>query len=153
MNEELILLGKVILSGLLAAVVGIEREFAEKPAGLRTHMLIGATSTFLVTMAIRAVETFGPQGFVSTDPVRIIQAIVTGVSFLGAGAILKNVQKGEEQIEGFTTSASILSVAAVGIAIALDDYILAAGVTLWNLFVNWGINYIVERLKGKASDT
>ena len=147
---ELQLLGKIIVAGLLAGLVGLEREFAEKPAGLRTHMLVGATSAFLVIMAIRSVSLFGPADFIRTDPIRIVEAIVVGISFLGAGTILKHARQGDDFVEGLTTSASILSVAAVGIAVALDAFVLAAGVTLWNVFVNWGINRIVKRIKDRT---
>jgi putative Mg2+ transporter-C (MgtC) family protein len=147
--QELILLGKVILGSLLGGIVGLEREFAAKPAGLRTHMLVGATSTFLVLMAVRAVSFFGSSDFLRTDPIRILEAIVVGISFLGAGTILKSARQ-DEPIEGLTTSASILSVAAVGIAVGFNAFILAAGVTLWNLFVNWGLNYLVQMLKAKT---
>ena len=148
--QELLLLGKIILASLLGGLVGLEREFADKPAGLRTHMLVGATSTFLVIVAVRAVSFLGDQDLIRTDPIRILEAIVVGVSFLGAGTILKNVRKGDQSVEGLTTSASILSVAAVGIAVGLNAFILAIGVTLWNLFVNWGINYIVHLVKRRA---
>ena len=148
--QELVLLGKVIFSSLLGGVVGLEREFAAKPAGLRTHMLVGATSTFLVLMAIRAVNFLDTQVSIRSDPIRIVEAIVVGISFLGAGTILKNTRQ-DEPIEGLTTSASILSVAAVGIAVGFNSFILAVGVTLWNLFVNWGLNYLVQRLKAKTN--
>jgi putative Mg2+ transporter-C (MgtC) family protein len=128
-------------------VVGLEREFADKPAGLRTHMLVGATSAFLVLMAFRAVDSLDQEAYLRTDPIRIIEAIVVGISFLGAGTILKNVRQGEGDVEGLTTSASILSVAVVGIAVALNNFVLAVAVTLWNLFVNWGINKLVVTIK------
>jgi putative Mg2+ transporter-C (MgtC) family protein len=113
-------------------------------------MLVGATSTFLVIMAVRAVSFFGPQTSIRSDPVRILEAIVVGISFLGAGTILKNVRQGDESIEGLTTSASILSVAAVGIAVGFNAFVLAVGVTLWNLFVNWGLKYLVQIVKRKT---
>jgi len=148
--QELVLLGKIIFGSLMGGVVGLEREFAEKPAGLRTHMLVGATSTFLVIMAVRAISLLDPQAPVRSDPIRILEAIVVGISFLGAGTILKNTRQ-DEPIEGLTTSASILSVAAVGIAVGFNAFILAVGVTVWNLFVNWGLNYLVQWLKAKTN--
>ena len=147
MTEEFLLIGKVIAASILGGIVGLEREFADKLAGLRTHMLVGATSTFLVVLAIRAIAMVGSQGQIRSDPVRIIEAIIVGISFLGAGTILKNIRHGDETIEGLTTGASILSVAAVGIAVGLDAFLLAVGVTIWNLFVNWGLNYLVQRIK------
>jgi putative Mg2+ transporter-C (MgtC) family protein len=150
MFEELSLLGKVIVASLLGGLVGLEREFADKPAGLRTHMLVGATSAFLVILAYRAVNILSAEDYLRTDPIRMIEAIVVGISFLGAGTILKHTHHSEEEVEGLTTSASILSVAAVGIAIGLNNFLLAVGVTMWNLFVNWGLKYVISiKMRGK----
>lgn len=144
MAEELTLLGKVIVASLLGGLVGLEREFADKPAGLRTHMLVGATSAFLVILAYQAVSVLSTEDYLRTDPIRMIEAIVVGISFLGAGTILKNTGQKDGDVEGLTTSASILSVAAVGIAVGLNNFILAVGVTVWNLFVNWGLKYVIS---------
>lgn len=148
-SSEVQMLGKIIIAALLGGIVGIEREFAERPAGLRTHMLVGATAAFFVLLANRMLASFAPDDVVNADPVRVVEAIVVGISFLGAGTILKYREDGQRMVEGLTTSASILSVAAIGIAVALDAYILAAGAALLNLFINWGLMYIVDRTKGK----
>lgn len=148
--SELQILGRILISAVFAGLIGLEREFADKPAGLRTHMLVGTTSTLLVMLAIQMVNSFDPESLINTDPIRIVEAIVVGISFLGAGTIIKYQREGEKDVEGLTTSASILSVAAVGIAVALDDLILAGGVTALNLLINWGLNYIVQRAKRKA---
>ena len=149
-SSELQILGRILISAVFAGLIGLEREFADKPAGLRTHMLVGTTSTLLVMLAIQMVSSFNPESLINTDPIRIVEAIVVGISFLGAGTILKYQRAGEKDVEGLTTSASILSVAAIGIAVALDDLILATGVTTLNLLINWGLNYIVQRAKRKA---
>jgi putative Mg2+ transporter-C (MgtC) family protein len=149
LSTELQILGKIVIAALLGGLVGIEREFAERPAGLRTHMLVGATATFLVLLAIQIVSSFDQQNLIRTDPIRIVEAIVVGISFLGAGTIIKYRQAGEGVVEGLTTSASILSVAAIGIAVALDAFVLAAGAAFLNLFINWGLMYIVNRVKSK----
>lgn len=143
---ELQLLGKILVGALLGGLVGLEREFAEKPAGLRTHMLVGATATFLVVLARQMVLSFEAQNILNTDPVRVMEAIIVGISFLGAGTILKSNREGEQTVEGLTTSASILSVAAIGIAVALDAFILAAGATVLNLIINWGLAFFVHRI-------
>lgn len=149
-TTELQMLGKIVLAALLGGVVGIEREFAERPAGLRTHMLVGATAALFVLLADRMLSSFAPDDLITADPVRVVEAIVVGISFLGAGTILKYREQGQRVVEGLTTSASILSVAAIGIAVALNTFVLAAGVTLLNLFINWGLMYIVERTKAKS---
>lgn len=150
MVNEFQLLGKIILAAVLGGLVGLEREFAEKPAGLRTHMLVGGTATFLVTLAQRMVLSFEQPEILNTDPVRVMEAIIVGISFLGAGTILKYNREGERVVEGLTTSASILSVAAIGIAVALNTFVLAVGVTALNLFINWGLAYIIQRVTKKT---
>lgn len=144
---EFQMLGKIIVAALLGGLVGLEREYAEKPAGLRTHMLVGATSALFVLIARYMILSFEPQDILTTDPVRIVEAIVVGISFLGAGTIFKHRQEGEQVVEGLTTSASILLVSAIGIAVALNAFILAAGATLLNLGINWGLYYIISRVK------
>lgn len=149
MSTELQILGKVAIAALLGGLVGLEREFAERPAGLRTHMLVGATAALFVMLAAQMISSFEPQDIVTVDPVRVIEAIVVGVSFLGAGTIFKYTRQGEGIVEGLTTSASILSVAAIGIAVALDAFVLAVGAALLNLFINGGLMSIVPRTNPK----
>jgi putative Mg2+ transporter-C (MgtC) family protein len=148
-STELQILGKVVLAAILGGVVGLEREFAERPAGLRTHMLVGATAALFVMLAQQMISAFEPRDRMMVDPVRVIEAIVVGVSFLGAGTIFKYTRQGEGVVEGLTTSASILSVAAIGIAIALDAFVLAVGTALLNLFINVALVSIVARANPK----
>lgn len=144
---ELLFLGKIVAAAFLGGLVGLEREFAQKPAGLRTHMLVCATSAFLVMLAVLMVSSFEPQNIINTDPIRLVEAIVVGISFLGAGTIIKHNR--DRSVEGLTTSASILAVSAIGIAVALDAYILAVGVTILNLIINWGVMYVANRAKSE----
>lgn len=152
-STEFQMLGKIVIAALLGGLVGIEREFAERPAGLRTHMLVGATSTLFVMLADVMLSAFDPRDILTADPVRVVEAIVVGISFLGAGTILKYRDQGERVVEGLTTSASILSVAAIGIAVALDVYVLAVGAAILNLFINWGLMSLVNRAKDQAKQT
>ena len=86
--------------------------------------------------------SFEPQNIVTVDPIRIVEAVVVGIGFLGAGTSFKHTRGGEQVVEGLTTSASILLVAAIGIAVAISVFILATGATLLNLFINWGLMYL-----------
>ncbi len=144
-------LGLVGIAGLLGAVIGIEREIAGKPAGLRTHIFICAGSALFMLLGRAIVESFGlphpAQGAsnVSADPVRIMQAIVVGISFMGAGTIIHH---GHDRIEGLTTAATIFLVAAIGIAVAIDQLILAVFVTLGAIMVLVLLG-LVEKLCGK----
>lgn len=116
------ILGSVALAMILGAAIGLEREAKDKPAGLRTHMLVAGAATFLVALSDVAVKRFDVDlgtGLVRSDPIRIIEAVITGISFLGAGTILRH--KGSDHIEGLTTAGSLLFVAALGVCVALSQ--------------------------------
>jgi putative Mg2+ transporter-C (MgtC) family protein len=130
-QNQLQILMYVGLSMVLGAVIGFEREVEEKPAGLRTHMLVAGAAALFVALVDIVVERFSVGlgvDLVRSDPVRIIEAVVTGISFLGAGTIV--LRRGKQQVEGLTTAASILFTAAVGVCVALAQFVLAVGATL-----------------------
>jgi len=109
-NRLLIVLLRVFAAVLLGAVVGIERERAGKPAGLRTHMLV-SLGTAVVVIACQ------DTGMSLDGLSRVIQGIVTGIGFIGAGTILKlNEQR---EIQGLTTAAGLWMTAAIGVAVGL----------------------------------
>jgi len=93
------------LAAVLGGIVGLQRERVHSTAGLRTHMLVCLGAAFFVLAAVEA-------GASATDVSRVVQGIVAGVGFLGAGAILKIGESG--QVHGLTTAASIWLTAAVG---------------------------------------
>jgi putative Mg2+ transporter-C (MgtC) family protein len=101
---------RVFAAVLLGAVVGIERERAGKPAGLRTHMLVSLGTAVLVIACQDSGMSLDGQS-------RVIQGIVTGIGFVGAGTILKlNEQR---EIQGLTTAAGLWMTAAIGVAVGL----------------------------------
>lgn len=127
---ELSNLGLVALAAVLGAIVGVEREIADKPAGLRTHMFVCAAAAMLMLLGDAVIEQFqkdSAEHAVDADPIRIIQAIVIGISFLGAGTIF---HQGNDRVEGLTTAASILLASGVGIAVAVGQIIFAVGTAL-----------------------
>lgn len=137
------ILGQVALAMLLGASIGFERELVDKPAGLRTHMLVAGASALLVALGDVIVRHFDlglDRGLVRSDPTRIIEAVITGVSFLGAGTIIRHRSKW--RIEGLTTAASLLFVAAVGTCVALSQWVLAVGVTFLVLVTLRGLGFI-----------
>ena len=112
---------RLIVAMIFGAVIGIQRERAGKPAGLRTHMLVSAGAAVFVM----AGSEFG----MNPDSVsRVIQGLITGIGFLGAGAILKIYDKRE--VEGLTTAAGIWMTAALGVAVGLGRFGLALVATL-----------------------
>lgn len=121
---------QVALAMLLGALIGLDREAADKPAGLRMHMLVSGAAAFLVALGNGLAGAFYRElgsDIVRVDPVRIIEAVVTGIGFLGAGTIIRNRAEGD--VQGLTTAASLLFSAAVGIAAALSQWTLALGGT------------------------
>ena len=127
--RELELLSRLLVASLLAGVLGWERETAGKSAGMRTHILVAigaATFVLIGDIATAHFRAYGTQ--MAFDPMRIIGAVVTGVSFLGAGTIF--VTRGQRRVLGLTTAASIWTTAAVGMLAGFRQYALAAGVTL-----------------------
>jgi putative Mg2+ transporter-C (MgtC) family protein len=107
---------RVIAATILGAVVGFEREKAGKPAGLRTHILV-CLGTAVVVLACSGAQ-------MNLDGLsRVIQGIVTGIGFIGAGSILKLNE--ERDIQGLTTAAGLWMTAAIGIAVGLGELGLA----------------------------
>ena len=107
---------RLVIAMILGAVVGAQRERYGKPAGLRTHMLVSLGGALFVIAALE----FG----MDADGIsRVIQGLVTGIGFLGAGAILKLREKRE--VEGLTTAAGIWLTAAVGVTVGLGRLGLA----------------------------
>lgn len=144
---DLLILGQVALAMILGALVGLDREFADKPAGLRTHMLVGGAAALLINVADLAFQQFGRgAGTFQYDPLRIIGAVVTGVSFLGAGTIIRRRANGsaEEEVEGLTTAASLLFVAAIGIYAGLAHVWLAVGATALALVTVTGLKAVEQ---------
>ncbi len=142
-NEQLFALLNIFIASILAGLIGYEREILHKPAGFRTHMIVGGAVALLVILGTEIVDQF-ESSFVNeiirADPLRLIEAVVVGVSFIGAGTVLQN--KKESNIRYLTTAASILFSAGIGIAVALRQYILAFGVTMMALLINHIIRLI-----------
>jgi len=136
---------KVIISIILGGLIGLERELASKPAGLRTHMLVAGSATLFVILGDFLVQYFVngplPNDVLRGDPIRIMQAIITGISFLGAGTIIFRGHR--SAVEGLTTAASILFVSGIGMAVAIGETLMAVILTV--LVV--GILLIVGKLE------
>jgi putative Mg2+ transporter-C (MgtC) family protein len=151
-TRELPALRTVAIAGGLAALLGWEREIARKPAGLRTHILVGAGAALLILLGDTAMLRFAAtrgDSVVEADPVRVLQAVIVGISFLGAGTI---VHARGAAVEGLTTAASVLLTAAIGMAVALGREPLAAMVTVGALAVIYLLGRLERRLGTDAPD-
>lgn len=132
------IIGLVVAAMILGGLIGVDRELANRPAGLRTHMLVAGSAAVFVVLGeilIRSYENGIPtDNIVRSDPLRLIDAVITGVSFLGAGTIIQRSREHHRQeVEGLTTAASLLMSAAIGVAIAIGQFWLGVGVAVVSL--------------------
>lgn len=130
------MLTQALVALVLGGVLGWERELAGTWAVLRTHMLVCLAAMLFVKVGqflILDEQAVGNAETLRTDPVRMIEAIMTGVAFLGAGTVFRDPD--QPRARGLTTAASLLVVAPVGVAVAIERYVLAVGTTLLALFV------------------
>ncbi len=153
MEDQLVVLAEIVLAMFLGGMIGLERELANKPAGLRTHMLVGGAATMLVVLGATIVAMFSENvspDLLRSDPIRVIEAIIVGISFLGAGTIFR--RRHGEEIEGLTTAASILFTSGIGIAVGLSQFVLAIGAALLILATNRVLGLVEDRyIKNRVS--
>ncbi len=139
-TRELWILLDIVIASILTGLVGLERERSNKPAGFRTNMIVGAASALFVALSQVLLDSYAESEhneFIEGDPIRVMHAIIVGVSFIGAGTILKT--SGEEKVQYLTSAATVLLSAGVGIAVGLHQYVLAVGLTLLVYIINRGI--------------
>jgi len=127
---------RLIAAVLLGGLVGFERERAGKPAGLRTHTLVCLGTTLFVLVC-------GGVGMTSDGLSRVIQGIVTGIGFIGAGSILKLSE--ERDVRGLTTAAAVWVTAAIGVSVGLGSIGVAVISTLLALIILWVVGAIEAR--------
>lgn len=142
---------RIVVIVVLAGFLGWERETAGKAAGLRTHILVGVGAVLFVVLGETFVEKFQHYNeLMRFDPIRIVEAIVTGISFLDAGIIF--VSRDQNRVRGLTTAASIWATSAVGMAVALERYFLAIGSTVIIFSVLRFLVYLDIKIKDKTSE-
>lgn len=126
---------RLTLAAILGGLLGIEREHSGKAAGVRTHMLVAMGSALFIMVSLQS-------GMLTADVSRVVQGVIAGIGFLGAGAILKS--EDEEKIKGLTTAAGIWLTAAIGVAAGLGRESTAVLSTVLAL----GILSLVPRVTG-----
>jgi putative Mg2+ transporter-C (MgtC) family protein len=140
MPTEIEQLARLAIAAVLGGVIGTERELSDQPAGLRTHILLTVGACLFTLISAYG---FGP----NSDPSRLAAQIVTGVGFLGGGAILRH----GFTIRGLTTAASIWATCALGVAVGVGSYVLAVGATVLVLGVLVGLRAIRNVLRHYAA--
>jgi putative Mg2+ transporter-C (MgtC) family protein len=139
------LISRLLTAALLGALLGFEREVRHKSAGLRTNILISLGSALFTLMSYEMAEGG------KADPSRIAAQIVTGIGFLGAGAIMRT----DSGVQGLTTAATVWVNAAVGVAVGGGEYhiaFIATAVTLAALLVLNPLEIIIARRFGKPDE-
>lgn len=121
---------RLIIATVLGGIIGLEREKHKKTAGFRTHALVCLGSALVMIVSIEIYDIFRSQGG-EVDPSRIAAQVVSGIGFLGAGAIIRD-PKG---VQGVTTAAGIWTAAGIGLACGLGQYVPAVVTTLITLVI------------------
>jgi putative Mg2+ transporter-C (MgtC) family protein len=120
-NTEMIL--RILLAALFGSLIGIEREFRSKVAGLRTHLLVSIGSALMMLLSQYGFSDNG-------DPARVAAQIVSGIGFIGAGAIIMDRR---QAVRGLTTAAGIWVSSGIAMTVAAGMYVIAAAATLLSL--------------------
>lgn len=139
------LLAAIVLGGL----IGWEREVSARSAGLRTHMLISLAAALFAVIAMELSAFDVAEGVhVQTDPLRLIEAVTSGVAFLAAGSIIFS----GGNVRGLTTGASMWLCGAIGLCCGIGDLLLGAMATVLALVVLWLIRVLVEPVAERMQD-
>jgi putative Mg2+ transporter-C (MgtC) family protein len=132
---------KLVLAAVLGGLIGLERETRDKPAGLRTNILICVGSTLFMSISTKVAELLGG------DPTRIAAQIISGIGFLGAGAVLHS----HGFVLGLTTAATIWVVAGIGMALGSGMYGVAVFTTAMSIITLYFLAFAEDRIQGRRS--
>jgi putative Mg2+ transporter-C (MgtC) family protein len=131
---------RLLIAAGLGAAVGFERELSQQPAGLRTHIILVVGATLAMTLSVNLAIQFQPL-VPNGDPARLAAQVISGIGFLGAGAIFRY----GVSIKGLTTATSLWTMAVVGLVVGVGLYLAAVGATILILIVLFAINIIEDR--------
>jgi putative Mg2+ transporter-C (MgtC) family protein len=136
---------QLILATFLGALVGLEREVMRKEAGLRTYSLVSLGTCLFTIISLEIFQSFTSTTGVSFDPARIIQAIASGIGFIGAGVIFRQ----RSGVVGITTAAALWVVAAIGLAVGAELYLLAVFTSFMTLLILFAFRLFEEEILDK----
>lgn len=148
---------RILAAAACGAILGWDREASDKPAGLRTNMLvaIGSAAAALAALDLFTEISLQSEGKVPTDPIRIISGVIGGLGFLGAGAIIQS----QGRVRGMTTAAAIWVVGGIGVACGLGNFQLAFTTVVITFFVLFALgkfkhsNLAPESVQENGDDT
>ncbi|MBU1727619.1 MAG: MgtC/SapB family protein [Candidatus Omnitrophica bacterium] len=127
---------RLLLAVVLSGLIGLERQFHKRTAGLRTHILVSLGSCLIMLTSLYVFDIYSSK--VPLDPTRIAAGVITGIGFLGAGTIIRD----REGIRGLTTAASLWAVAGIGMAVGCGFYVGAVFTSVLVLVVLFFLRYI-----------
>ncbi len=137
---------KIFIAAVLGMIIGFEREYSGKPAGLRTYMLVCMGSALFTILSFAGLENV-PHVF-NYDPSRIASQIVVGVGFLGAGIIFFT----KTEIHGLTSAASVWAAAAIGMAVGMGFYYMAAFTTILTYIILFSLVKLEEKISREEKE-
>ena len=141
---------RLFVAVIVGAVVGFDRELRNKPAGLRTHILISLAAALFTLITFELHHTvISSNSRTTTDPIRIIEAVTAGVAFLAAGAIIQS----RGNVRDLTTGANMWLAGALGVACGAGDYTLAAFGTVFALIVLVVLGKLERAARKNSPDT
>jgi len=126
---------RLTLTVLLSGLIGFERQLHKRSAGLRTHILVSLGSCLIMLTSLFVFDIYN--GKAAVDPSRIAAGVITGIGFLGAGAIIRE----RENVKGLTTAASLWLVAAIGLSVGIGFYTASVATTVLALIVLLFLRY------------
>jgi putative Mg2+ transporter-C (MgtC) family protein len=142
--SELELVARVAIATVCGAAIGLEREFSDKPAGLRTHALVAMGAAAFTVAGFAAYGSLGTG--VTIDPARIAAQVVNGIGFLGAGVVIFT----GDRLRGLTTAAELWAVAAIGVLTGLGMWMVGAAATAMILIIIVGgrpLESMIDRMR------
>ncbi|HVJ20220.1 MAG TPA: MgtC/SapB family protein [Polyangiaceae bacterium] len=139
-------LARLLVAALIGGVLGFDRERKDKPAGLRTHMLVSLGSATFVLLGFEMSAEFSEHGQPALDPTRVLQGVVGGIGFLGAGSIIQ----ARGQVSGVTTAASVWMAGALGSAAGMGAHAIALAATLLAVLVLTALRRLELSLRPSA---
>lgn len=139
-NIQIIL--QLVLAVVFGSVIGLEREYKKKGAGLQTYSLVTLGACLFTLVGFELFNFYSDKTGISFDPSRIILAVATGIGFIGAGAIIYR----QVYVEGITTAAGLWCSAAIGVAVGVKLYFLAIIATILAAFILIGLGEIERKI-------
>ena len=145
-NSQIQIIVQLVVAVFLGGLIGLEREYKRKEAGLQTYSLVTLGSCLFTIISFKFFHLFIGEPGISFDPSRIILAVATGIGFIGAGVIIYR----RFHIEGITTAAGLWCSAAIGVAVGAEFYFLALLTTLLATIILIGFGELERKFFGRG---